>query len=91
MKCFTFETGSPCTKHCSRRDGSISSGSLNSASGIKTVALVEFKWRSLVVETLLAHIWLSFAISSALVLVLASTKMEPSARRIHVNSSFSFR
>ena len=55
------------------------------------MALVEFKWRSLVVETLLVHIWLSFAISSALVLVLASTKMEPSARRMHVNSSFNFR
>ena len=54
------------------------------------MAIVEFKRKSLDVVTSLLHNSLIFSNSSALDLVLASTKMEPSARRIHVNSSFNF-
>ena len=90
VKCFTHETGRPCSWHCSSRHGSISLLRLNSAPGTRTVAIVEFMRRSLDVVTLLLHSWLIFSNSSELVLVLASTKMVPSARRIHVNSSFNF-
>ena len=54
------------------------------------MAIVEFKRKSLDVVTSMLHNSLIFSNSSALDLVLASTKMEPSARRIHKNSSINF-
>ena len=87
VRCLTLDTGSPCASHCLRRQGSISSGWLNSASGTRTVALVEFIRISLDVVTLLLQIWLIFWSSSELSFVLASIKIEPSDRRMHENSS----
>ena len=86
--CFTLETGKPCASHCARRQDSISSELLNSDSGTRTVALVEFIWRSLEDVMLVLHMWLIFSSSSAFSLVLASTRTDPSDRRVQVNSSF---
>ena len=54
------------------------------------MAIVEFKRKSLDVVTSLLHNSLIFSNFSALDLVLASTKMELSARQIHVNSYVNF-